>query len=506
MMSWMAYTLIIGSLIATVALLAEQVAWARRWSTRGIWGAAIFLLLLSMFVPALPRAVRVAPVASSVAGENALTHALDASVQSMPSVHASGSLLTEVIRKVHSGMAECGVWMERVNGDSARWNRAFIALWLAASALLALIVASIARRERAFSRGLRARDVDGTQVLVTDSIGPAVLGPTSSAILLPEWALDLDATLLSLVLKHEREHLAARDPLRLAAGLCAVVLVPWHLPLWWSYRRLRLAIEVDCDGRVLRSKPDVKRYAQLLLLVSQRSAYTTRAFSPVLSAATPLRAQEAQLSRRIRAMTQPASARAWGRTIVLVAAAMCAAGVGYALPSPRRSVIVPRYVVPAAGARKLTSPSSQVNHADEARSSGASRLATRKDHANSTSEYALRDQQQARALVHITELGAYGIPSDSTGEKMLNEILVFTTGRARVGIGLGEPVPLTDTLHLKTLPAMTLDVTDGEVQVVLVGAGLMKMAGDVTGGPALHLGATSNHITFMQGGVGVRTR
>ena len=33
----------------------------------------------------------------------------------------------------------------------------------------------------------------------------------------------------------------------------AVVLMPWNLPLWWQWRRLRFAIEVDCDARVLAS-------------------------------------------------------------------------------------------------------------------------------------------------------------------------------------------------------------------------------------------------------------
>jgi hypothetical protein len=38
----------------------------------------------------------------------------------------------------------------------------------------------------------------------------------------------------------------------LGVALLVAVLVPWNLPVWRQLRRLRLAMEVDCDARVLR--------------------------------------------------------------------------------------------------------------------------------------------------------------------------------------------------------------------------------------------------------------
>ena len=47
------------------------------------------------------------------------------------------------------------------------------------------------------------------------------------------------------------EHVRTKDPLTLALGLAAVVVAPWNPLAWWQHRRLRDAVEVDCDRRVL---------------------------------------------------------------------------------------------------------------------------------------------------------------------------------------------------------------------------------------------------------------
>ena len=44
---------------------------------------------------------------------------------------------------------------------------------------------------------------------------------------------------------------------------------------------------------------------------------------------------------------------------------------------------------------------------------------------------------------------------------------------------------LKDTLRLSSLPAMTLDVSDGDVHLQLLGGGTMRIDADVTGGRAL---------------------
>jgi hypothetical protein len=50
-------------------------------------------------------------------------------------------------------------------------------------------------------------------------------------------------------------------------------VLPWNLPLWWQWRRLRFAIEVDCDARVLASARVAElAYAEALLNVAACSS------------------------------------------------------------------------------------------------------------------------------------------------------------------------------------------------------------------------------------------
>ena len=54
----------------------------------------------------------------------------------------------------------------------------------------------------------------------------------------------------------------------LALAQLALLVMPWNLALWWQIRRLRVAVELDCDARVLRSG-DVRFYGDLLLDVAR---------------------------------------------------------------------------------------------------------------------------------------------------------------------------------------------------------------------------------------------
>src|SRR6185312_13070046 len=92
---------------------------------------------------------------------------------------------------------------------------------------------------------------------------------------------------------HEREHVVACDQLLLLAGVLCVSVAPWNPLLWWQLRRLRFAIEVDCDARVLRQGTDPRRYGEMLLAVSERHARTPLA-------AVALTEPASHLERRIR--------------------------------------------------------------------------------------------------------------------------------------------------------------------------------------------------------------
>jgi len=139
-------------------------------------------------------------------------------------------------------------------------------------ATLALILA-VWRRQRALDRlrstWIPAR-ISDSEVLLSEDTGPAIFGLRESTVVLPKWTLDLDEPHLALVLEHEREHAREGDPRLLFAATLVAIAMPWNLAIWWQLRRLRLALEVDCDSRVLRRSAEVRRYATLLIAVGQR--------------------------------------------------------------------------------------------------------------------------------------------------------------------------------------------------------------------------------------------
>jgi TonB family protein len=131
------------------------------------------------------------------------------------------------------------------------------------------------------------------------------------------------------VVAHEREHVRAGDPRLLAAALAAAVLTPWNPAAWWQLRRLRLAIEVDCDARVLRRRGDVRAYGSALLEVGRRasrSGFATAAFAEPVSS----------LERRIRIMTAPAARRPLLRAAACGAVAAALAAAACEAPEPTR--------------------------------------------------------------------------------------------------------------------------------------------------------------------------
>jgi beta-lactamase regulating signal transducer with metallopeptidase domain len=109
-----------------------------------------------------------------------------------------------------------------------------------------------------------------TPVLLAPAIGPAVVGALRPTIVVPEWSLDLSDEQRALMLAHEREHVRARDPLVLHAAAMVALLMPWNVAAWWLNRRLRLAVELDCDARVLAGGRDARSYGALLLDVCAR--------------------------------------------------------------------------------------------------------------------------------------------------------------------------------------------------------------------------------------------
>ena len=111
----------------------------------------------------------------------------------------------------------------------------------------------------------------GKPVLWSRDVGPAIIGVFRPRVVLPSWVRDVDAARQQLILAHEEEHRRARDGILRLAVAALLIVFPWNVFLWAHYRRLCLAIELDCDDRVMRRLPHLRRlYGDLLVRVGIR--------------------------------------------------------------------------------------------------------------------------------------------------------------------------------------------------------------------------------------------
>jgi TonB family protein len=209
---------------------------------------------------------------------------------------------------------------------------------MSASLAMALVYAlgqwTLSRRRRQW----RSDRVNGVPVLVAQQDGPAVIGVLHPSIVLPRWALDLEPHAIDLMIRHERQHGAARDPLLMHLAGLALLAMPWNPAAWWMVARLRLAVEIDCDARVLfqaaadRSNvpPEASRYGELLLAVAARRSPRRRAL-----VAPALLEHASSLRRRISAMYPRHRPLRRLRAVAAGTAAAVLFAIALVLPAPR---------------------------------------------------------------------------------------------------------------------------------------------------------------------------
>jgi bla regulator protein BlaR1 len=252
MLAWMLYVVMVSLLLSIGAFLAERAARLKQAGTRWIWITAI---IASLVLPTLISSV--AFELPNVVGEKVASKIV-------------------VLRQATSQHLSPAMWItgsaEPENWRSA--NETVKQLWLGVSAamLLALIVSGIQLyvRKRKWHREM----VVGASVLVTGDVGPAVVGLLRPRIVVPRWVTMALPSHQAAVIAHEQSHLDARDPQLFTFALALLVFMPWNLPLWWQLRRLRYAIEIDCDARVLKGGVDPANYGETLIAVGERqSAY-----------------------------------------------------------------------------------------------------------------------------------------------------------------------------------------------------------------------------------------
>ena len=201
---------------------------------------------------------------------------------------------------------------------------AMLLLWGLANAWRVSRVIRLSRKERGDNSGRAI--VDGIPVLVTDLVGPATVGLLRSHLLVPRWVLAMPRTQRQYVLRHEEEHRRAHDAQLLFVASLTLILMPWNLAMWWQLRRLCLAVEMDCDNRVVNRLGDAPAYGALLLRVAQASSRGPR-LQPALLGGM------GSLEHRLTALLAPTPLRHFQR-FLLPAAVVALLFVVLAMPHP----------------------------------------------------------------------------------------------------------------------------------------------------------------------------
>ena len=251
MLTWMIYAVSVSAVLSVAALIAEHSARDRRSPSRGFWLLAI---VASLAIPALMTSVSVE-----------IPEDLKPSVP--PNVIA--------LHKITSTRLSPAVWVENHDSGSSTFQYAELHakdVWLGASILMILALLISATHLQWRKRQWTVASVCGVSVYLSSDAGPAVVGLLRPQIVLPAWLLDSPLEQQAAVMAHESSHIDAHDPRLLTIALCLIALMPWNLPLWWQLRRLRYAIEVDCDARVLEAGHRFSVYGETLIAVGERQS------------------------------------------------------------------------------------------------------------------------------------------------------------------------------------------------------------------------------------------
>ena len=304
--TWMLYLAVISAAFAVAAFAAERAFRAYRLPVRFVWLAA---MVGTFALPVLTWLGWFSPASSlPVIGTG-----VESLVQTWAA--APGSAIPDP-------------------GSGGVVDVALIASWMLASVAVLVWIGISALRLRRDRAEWTLGVIDGETVFVSPDVGPAVVGFGAASVVVPEWLLRALPEAQRLALRHERFHVAAGDPYLLAIGLGAVILMPWNPVVWWMLSRLRGAIEVDCDGRVLKSGVSPDTYAALLLHISAR-----RHLYPALSSAFAKSAS--LLGRRVTEML-PNRVHARGlRAVVYGVIALAFIAVGCDAPSPQSGSSTP---------------------------------------------------------------------------------------------------------------------------------------------------------------------
>ena len=302
MISWMVYAALIGILIAAGALALERLVSSMGCPRRFVWLAALALACVLPLVGGLgssPEPVVVREVA--------------ASESSPPSTV-----------EITSGQGFIPPLPLPTSRTAAR--TAALGWGVGSAAALAALCAVLFFVARARRNWTRSR-IGGSEVYLSRNFGPALVGIAAPRVVIPSWVLELDATARAAILRHEQEHARAYDHLTLFyAGLVAVVF-PWSPAIWWMCRRLRAAVEMDCDQRVIAGGIGAADYGAVLLHAGSRSQ-ARWGFAPAMGQPRSL------LERRLRTMSEKRKKVKAGHGALLATTTLAALAIACDVTAP----------------------------------------------------------------------------------------------------------------------------------------------------------------------------
>lgn len=317
---WIVYAVGVSLALCVAAAAAERGLRLAELPARGVWAGAL------AGAAGLPFLTRFAGPVSIVSG---LTGAGDAAAAG--SGTAGGSVLTKLLGSTLGAVGGAGGVgagtgpLAALRDVAPRLDGPILVLWLAASLVLAarLVVGWWRVRRRTVGRTER---IHGRDVLVSADEGPALAGALRPEIVVPEWFLELPPEQRELALRHEEAHRRAGDPWLALGAEVVRMLLPWNPGIHWAAARLRRALELDCDRRLLDAGADRSLYGRLLVAVGDRSLGSD------VTGAVALTERTSELRRRIT-MLRPKT-ESWKPLRMACAAAVALAAVALACETP----------------------------------------------------------------------------------------------------------------------------------------------------------------------------
>jgi beta-lactamase regulating signal transducer with metallopeptidase domain len=321
MLNFLAYVVAFAVALSMVALCLEHLAAIRGQPRRLAWVMAMLcsaLLPPVLMLKASPQPA-VLPVAAEIAPRQ--TAATGAVARSLVAAEAG------VLTSSTAASGNPAPLPARNQRFPAPATSSLLAAWAVVSgALLAFLAGAGLLLQRRSARW-QLTSILGQDVLLSKDSGPALLGVMRPKVVVPSWFLDQPADTQRLILEHEKQHIEARDPLLLRVAMLIAIAAPWNLPLWWQLHRLRLAIELDCDARVMRGGAEAGRYGEVLLEVTQRASAMPVG---VIAMSEPVSA----LEKRIRSLAPSRGRHAMLSMIGTLSVAVAGIGAAAALEAP----------------------------------------------------------------------------------------------------------------------------------------------------------------------------